>query len=148
MIGRALAALAAIAALAVLAPALATAEEPVRIVFHVDDNDPRRMNMVLNNAANAAKHYRAEGRALEMEIVAYGPGAHMLRADTSPVAGRIPAMAMELEGLAFSVCGNTIAAMERKSGKPVPLMAEATVTPSGVVRLVELQNAGWAYVRP
>jgi uncharacterized protein len=30
----------------------------------------------------------------------------------------------------------------------VPLIAEATVVPSGVVRLMELQEQGWSYVRP
>jgi intracellular sulfur oxidation DsrE/DsrF family protein len=28
------------------------------------------------------------------------------------------------------------------------LIAEATVVPSGVVRLMELQEQGWSYVRP
>jgi intracellular sulfur oxidation DsrE/DsrF family protein len=38
--------------------------------------------------------------------------------------------------------------MEAKSGQPVPLMSEAVVVPSGVVRLIELQEEGYAYVRP
>ncbi|MGM0583167.1 MAG: DsrE family protein [Pseudomonadota bacterium] len=148
MIRATLAALTLVAAALLAAAPPAAAEEPVRIVFHVDENDPQRMNMVLNNAANAAKHYEAEGREVQMEIVAYGPGVHMMREDTSPVRDRISAMGMEMPGLAFSACGNTLEAMERKGGKEVPLMSEAKVTPSGVVRLVQLQNEGWAYVRP
>jgi hypothetical protein len=141
------AALMALAALfAVVGPA--RAEEPVRIVFHLDENDPQRMNMVLNNAANARSYYESQGVPIEMEIVTYGPGVHMLLAGSSPVRDRISSMSVEVPDLAFSACGNTLAAMERKSGEAPSLIPEATVTPSGVVRLVELQRQGWAYVRP
>jgi uncharacterized protein len=48
----------------------------------------------------------------------------------------------------FAACNNTKHAMEKAEGKEVPLIPEATIVPSGVVRLVELQEQGWAYVRP
>jgi intracellular sulfur oxidation DsrE/DsrF family protein len=38
--------------------------------------------------------------------------------------------------------------MSAKAGQDVPLMSEAMVVPSGVVRLVELQEQGYAYIRP
>jgi intracellular sulfur oxidation DsrE/DsrF family protein len=38
--------------------------------------------------------------------------------------------------------------MEKREGKPVPLIAEATIVPAGVVRLMELQEQGYAYVKP
>ncbi|MGG7566552.1 DsrE family protein [Rhodovulum sp. DZ06] len=130
------------------APAPVAAAEPTRVVFHIDENDPQKMNMVLNNVQNLASHYAAQGRETEIEVVAYGPGLHMLRADTSPVKDRISAMALEHDALAFSACGNTMAAMEKKSGKPTELVSEAHMTPSGVARLVDLQLDGWIYVRP
>jgi intracellular sulfur oxidation DsrE/DsrF family protein len=48
----------------------------------------------------------------------------------------------------FSVCGNTTEGMEKKEGKPIIVLSEAVVVPSGVVRLMELQEKGWSYVRP
>ena len=39
-------------------------------------------------------------------------------------------------------------AMNAKAGQEVALLEEATVVPSGVVRLVELQEAGYTYIRP
>ena len=119
-----------------------------RIVLHVDDNNPRRMNMVLNNAQNVRAYYKKKGEKVMIEIVAYGPGLHMLRQDTSPVKGRIASMSMEMPNLRFSACGNTLRAMTKKAGKKIPLLEEAKVVPSGVVRLVELQEQGWTYVRP
>jgi uncharacterized protein len=48
----------------------------------------------------------------------------------------------------FTACGNTIANMEKNTGKTITIMDEAQVVPSGVVRLIELQEEGYAYVRP
>ncbi len=124
------------------------AEEERRIAIHVDENDPRRMNLVLNNARNIIHYYRSRGIPVRIRIVAYGPGLHMLRADTSPVKERISAMALELPELSFAACANTMKAMTRKEGKEPPLLEEVEIVPSGVVELVELQRQGWAYVRP
>jgi hypothetical protein len=38
--------------------------------------------------------------------------------------------------------------MEKKEGKPITIMSEAVIVPSGVVHLMELQEKGWTYVRP
>jgi intracellular sulfur oxidation DsrE/DsrF family protein len=119
-----------------------------RVAIHVDENDPKRMNMALNNAHNINKYYQEKGETVAIEIVAYGPGLHMLRADTSPVKPRIEQMSLEIDNLSFAACGNTHARMSQKEGKPVPLMSEANKVPSGVVRLMELQEQGWSYVRP
>lgn len=117
-----------------------------RVAIHVDENDKMRMNMALNNAANVSKYYESKGENVEIEIVAYGPGLHMLRADTSPVKDRIASMSLELDNLSFAACGNTLRNMSKKGD--VPLIEEANVVPSGVVRLIQLQEQGWAYVRP
>jgi len=119
-----------------------------KVAIHVDDNDPKRMNMALNNIKNIRKYYDSAGEKVQIELVAYGPGLHMLRADTSPVAERISAMSLEIEDLTFSACGNTHAAMSKKAGEAIKLLDEATMVPSGVVQLIELQEKGYAYVRP
>ena len=119
-----------------------------KLAIHVDQNDPQVMNMALNNAANVASYYAEKGEEVTIELVAYGPGLNMLVADKSPVADRIKTMSMEMENLSFAACGNTHKAMMKKAGGDVPLMEEATVVPSGVVRLMELQEDGYSYVRP
>lgn len=129
------------------APAFA-AEQMHKVAVHVDESDPQRMNMALNNVQNVKQYYESQGQSVEIEVVAYGPGLHMLRADTSPVADRISAMSLAIDGLTFSACGNTMKGMTKKEGKEIPLLSEARMVPSGVVRLIELQEDGYAYVRP
>ena len=118
------------------------------LAIHVDDNDKAKMNIALNNAANVTEYYESKGETVKIEIVAYGPGLHMLREDTSPVKSRIAAMSLQHENLSFAACGNTLNGMTKKEGKVPKLVSEATVVTSGVVRLMELQEEGWAYVRP
>jgi intracellular sulfur oxidation DsrE/DsrF family protein len=144
-----------IAAAAALSIALATSAlaadgKTHRIAIQVDQNDPAVMNMVLNNATNVIEHYRGKGEDVDVEVVAYGPGMHMLRADTSQVADRIKHLKeMVFPGkIQFSACNNTKQGMEKAEGHAISILPEATIVPSGVVRLIELQEQGWSYVRP
>ena len=130
--------------------AAAEASKPHRVAIHVDQNDPAVMNMALNNAKNVLEHYRDKNEDAEVEIVAYGPGLHMLRDDTSPVKDRIKQM-VEVSfpsKIKLSACDNTKQGMEKREGHPIAIIPQATIVPSGVVRLMELQEQGWSYLRP
>jgi intracellular sulfur oxidation DsrE/DsrF family protein len=121
---------------------------PHRLSVQVDVNDPATMNLALNNVSNAAQHYSDIGQKVEIEVVAFGPGLHMLRDDTSPVKARIKSMSETMPELTFSACGNTRENMAKVEAKDIPLISQAKVTKSGVVRLMELQERGWSYLRP
>ena len=135
------------AAIMSLLPLVAFAEA-AKVALHVDEENVSTMNMALNNAANIIKHYEDLGQEVVVEIVTYGLGLHMLRADTSPVAARISDMGMMHENLSFSACLNTVQAMEQRAQTDIPLLEEADVVPSDAVRLMELQYQGYAYKRP
>ena len=125
-----------------------TATVTHKLAIQVTENRPEAMTLALNNAQNVADYYKAKGETVLIEIIAYGPGLHMLRDDTSPVKARVAAMSLAEPGIGFIACGNTQVNQSKQEGKPVPLIAEAKVLPSGVVRLMELQAKGYAYVRP
>ena len=137
-----------LAAVLALTPVAALADMAHRIAVHVNSNDSAVINMALNNVQNVKAYYDEKGEGVEIELVAYGPGLVMLLEGKSPVADRVKAMSLENEHLTFAACGNTLRKMSKKAGKDLPLMSEAGVVPSGVVRLVELQEQGYAYVRP
>jgi intracellular sulfur oxidation DsrE/DsrF family protein len=119
-----------------------------RLVLQVASNEPGIMNLALNNATNAAEHYRAAGEKIEIEIVVYGPGLHMLRDDTSPVKSRIASLSQSSPNISFMACNNTQQNMQKQEGKEIPLVPEAKIVKSGVVHVMELQEQGWTYVRP
>ena len=70
----------------------AASEKVHRLLIQVDQNDPALMNLALNNASNVVDYYRSKGESVAVDVVTYGPGLHMLRADTSPVQDRIRQM--------------------------------------------------------
>jgi uncharacterized protein len=133
---------------AAAAPAPLAAKKIHRLVLQVNTNDPTMMNLALNNAANVEQYYTERGEKVEIEVVSFGPGLHMLRDDTSPVKDRIKAMAEKTPSISFKVCGNTQDNMRKSENKEIPLLAQATLVKSGVVRIMELQEQGWTYMRP
>ncbi len=132
----------------VFAPVVSFAAGAVHhVAFHIDENDPALMNLVLNNAQNVSQYYASIGDEVEIEIVAYGPGLNMYLPE-SPVKDRISQLALAMPNMTLSACGNTMAKMAEKAGHDITLLPEARVVPAGVVRLMELQEAGWSYIRP
>jgi intracellular sulfur oxidation DsrE/DsrF family protein len=119
-----------------------------RIIIQVTQNDPALMNVALNNAQNLLKHYEAANEKVQVEFVAYGPGLHTVRSDTSPVKERLSGFARDNPKVVFSGCGNTMANQSKQENTPISLIPEARVVPTGIGRIVELQEQGWTYVRP
>ena len=140
----------ALLSIAFAASGFAADLKPHRVAIQVNQNDPQVMNLALNNATNVLEYYRGQNEEVEIDIVAYGPGLHMLRADTSPVQDRLKRLKeMAFPGkVQFSACNNTKQGMEKAEGHAISVLPDATIVPSSVVRLMELQEQGWSYVRP
>src|ERR1043165_5724672 len=120
----------------------ALAEGPHRLALQISDNDPEKMDAVLNVAANVSKYYSEKGEEVEIQIVAFNAGLHMLREDTSPVKARLASFAKGMPNVAFKVCQNTIDSMARRENKAIPIIAGAEHVQAGVVTLIELGEKG------
>jgi uncharacterized protein len=119
-----------------------------RVVIQISEDDPKLMNVALNNAENLTKFYKDRGETVQIEFVAYGPGLAMVRSDTSPVKPRLENFASTMKNVSFAGCGNTLANQSSKENKEISLVPEAHIVPTGIARIVELQEQGWSYVRP
>ena len=119
-----------------------------RLILQVNTNDPAAMNLALNNATNVTQHYKELGEKVKIEVITFGPGLHMLRDDTSPVKARIEQMALSTPEVSFKACGNTQEKMHQAEHNDIPVVSQAQVVKSGVVRVMELQEEGWSYVKP
>jgi intracellular sulfur oxidation DsrE/DsrF family protein len=118
------------------------------LALQISDNSPEKMNAVLNVAANVSRYYSDRGEEIEVEIVAFNAGLHMLRSDTSPVKDRVTNFRKSMMNVAFKACGNTMESMARNEGRPVPLLPDVDVVEAGVTRLIALSEQGWTIVRP
>jgi uncharacterized protein len=128
--------------------AAATEKRLHKLAIHVDQNDPAVMRLALGNSRNVHELYTSLGEECAIEIVCYNQGLHMLRDDTSPVKEEIRSTRAKVPQIAFAACNNTKRNMEKAEGKTIPIIEEAVVVPAGVVRLIELQEQGFKYVKP
>ena len=126
----------------------AGAAEKHRLALQISDNDPGKMNAVLNVAANVSKYYSDKGEEVEIEIIAFNAGLNMLRRDKSPVLTRLKSFKQGMPNVSFKACENTLESMTRNEGKEPPLVENADRVPAGVVTLMELAEKGWTIVRP
>lgn len=137
---------AAFAGAAILATLLAgaAAAQPAstknKVVFQVSDGDPARWNLTLNNVRNVQTDLGDE--AVEIEVVAYGPGIGMLKAD-SPLAARVGEALKQ--GVKVVACENTMQNQKLVYANMLPNIGYAK---SGVVELMRKQQEGYAYIRP
>lgn len=134
--------------LSVLLAGAVQAAGPHRVVIQVNEADPERLELALNNVANINKYYQDRGEEVFVEVVAYGPGLTMLVDGKSPVAGRVVSIAQNFENVSFRACGNTHAKMSQKAGKQVALLPQAQMVDAGVIHLMQRQQEGWSYIRP
>jgi intracellular sulfur oxidation DsrE/DsrF family protein len=114
-----------------------------KLVIQVSTDDPRTQKIALNNAVNLQKLYGADN--IVIEVVAYGPGLGLLT-EKSGQASRVESLA--LQDIHFSACGNTMKKVAEKSGKMPKLLEGVDQVTAGVARIMELQQQGYAYIRP
>ncbi|MES2149368.1 MAG: DsrE family protein [Pseudomonadota bacterium] len=138
---RALAArLFAFAGAATLASA-ASAAKPggYRVVFQVSDADSKKWSLTLNNVRNAQEELGAAN--VTIEVVVYGPGIGMLKADSEVGARVHEALAA---GVAVVACENT---MRGQKLSPSDMLPRIGYVAAGIAELIKRQAEGYAYIR-
>jgi intracellular sulfur oxidation DsrE/DsrF family protein len=139
---RAWLAAALVATAVAVAPGISQAQksERYKVVLQVSDNDPAKWNLALNNARNIQQDL-GKGN-VDVEIVAYGPGLNMLKAE-SKVADRL-AQALDNQ-VGLMACENT---MRNTKVSRDDMYGGISYVDAGVVHIMKRQREGWAYVRP
>src|SRR5512139_2096274 len=121
-------------------PATGLAADKGKLVVQVSDSNPATWNLALNNVKNVQKDLGKDN--VEVEIVAYGPGIGMLKAD-SEVASRV-GEAVD-SGVKVVACENTMRGQKLSKDD---MNAKIGYVPAGVVEIMQLQQKGYAYLRP
>jgi len=122
------------------APALAQQKKKQRVIFQVSDNDPAKWNLALNNAKNVQTDLGKDN--VQIEIVAYGPGLGMLKADSN-VGDRLAGALDDSVGLI--ACENT---MHNTKVTRDQMYGGIAYVMAGVTHIMKRQQEGWAYIRP
>lgn len=140
-------------------PAVKPAEEVIKVVYHADFADPRRFSAMLSNIHNMVSTYQSELKEYDVRIVFVSYGIRFVTQDKlagTPFAedaalkqrraellGRLATL-RDNEGVKLELCEITREAVHLPREKIIPGVA---LVPSGVVRIVELQHQGYAYLK-
>jgi intracellular sulfur oxidation DsrE/DsrF family protein len=116
------------------------AQQKQRVVIQVSDNDPAKWSLALNNARNVQQDLGKD--KVQIEIVAYGPGLGMLKAE-SKVADRL-AQALDND-VGLLACENT---MTNTKVSRDEMYGGIAYVKAGVTHIMKRQQEGWAYIRP
>jgi intracellular sulfur oxidation DsrE/DsrF family protein len=114
-----------------------------KVVYHLSDLD--KVSFVLGNMQNHVEGTGGPGKA-DIRLVVHGPALRgFLKAGADArVAGHADKLLKAQVG--FEACGNTMKGLSLGLADLLP--GFVVVEQGGVVRLAELQQQGYAYLRP
>jgi len=147
MIARVLAgAMAVLFILGLGAPMARTEEKRVdglhRVALHLNSDDERVQKGALNNIKNLYEEYGL-GK-VKIELVTNGPGLKLFIKKETKFAEEI-ALLKTKYGVEYTACANTMKGMKLTRED---LVDQVDRTVPAIVRLIELQEQGWAYIKP
>jgi len=122
----------------------ATAAEPVKVVYHLNEG----LEQAARAMTNIRNHLSADPTA-KIVVVAHGRGVDFLLKDAKTPSGSAfvnDVDELALRGVEFRVCRFTL---ERRGIDPSKVVSDARLVPSGVAEVARLQSTEhYAYLRP
>ncbi len=109
------------------------------VVFHLNEADPVKHQMVIRNMRNV----KQEMPDLFVELVVHGPGINLAVVDKSTLFEEVKDLLAH--GVRIAVCQNTMTAQHIT---PEQLLPGMTVVPAGIAEIIQRQQEGFSYVKP
>lgn len=116
-----------------------------RVVLHLFSDAPARMEAALRLADRLATERDEAGRPFRVELIANGPGLHLLRVGGSPYAARIEQL-LHHDNLRLVACRQAIARLQER-GLEVNLLPGVEEAISAESELAARLTQGWRYVQ-
>lgn len=110
-----------------------------KVAFHVDEME--KWNLTLGNVTNFIA--ATSGQNNEIVVVAYATAVRAYLASENSILMRM--QKLSLQGVQFMACNNALRAEGLEGAK---LGDFVEIVPAGVVKLVQLQEQGFSYIRP
>jgi uncharacterized protein len=115
---------------------------PHRVVLHLNSGDEKVQRGVFNNIKNLYQEFSPE--SLTVELVVHGAGLPVLIKKGTPFAADLSEL-RKTYGVHYTACSNT---MKTLKVTREDLIDEVGDTVPAMVRLLERQEQGWAYIKP
>ncbi|MFA6630192.1 MAG: DsrE family protein [Sulfuricurvum sp.] len=138
-------------------------DETVKVVYQCDFPEAERVHLMLNTINNAVEYYNKNFIQYEIDIVALGPCLQYVMKDFNNTgfeekpyitqggptgAGtRSRLKALQVDGgdkIKLYACKNT---MDKNRVTDQQIEDYAITTPAGIVKIIDLQRSGYAYIK-
>jgi intracellular sulfur oxidation DsrE/DsrF family protein len=130
------------------APASHLKEQPKKhkVVYHLSEAGVDKARFVLGNIANTIEGVGGWQNIEAIELVVHGPALRSFVTKTMDPDIKKALEGLQAQGVGFGACGNTMKAFQITLGE---LPAGTHHLPQGgVVRIMELEEQGYVYLRP
>lgn len=138
-------------------------DDTVKVVYQCDFANPKRVHLMLNTLNNAVKYYNKKLIDYEIDVVAFGPCLQYFMKDFKgtgfsrkpylthggPTKHGTTSRFKNLYQLGdgnvkMYACHNT---MDKKHVQPKQIADDVEITPAGVIKIIDLQREGYAYMK-
>ncbi len=113
-----------------------------RVVMHLNSGEEKVQKGALNNIKNLYEAVGAE--RVMVELVAHGAGLSLFTKQDTRLTEELVKLKTSY-GVSYTACSNT---MKTQGLTRVDLIDQVDRTMPAMVRLMELQEQGWAYIKP
>lgn len=107
------------------------------VVFHVDDESC--VNLAITNILNFYNAPQSQGA--QVVLLANGPGVKAFTKENVPNT----LAEAQAKGASIRLCQNAIT---KFAISPENIAENVSIVPAGIVELIDLQNANFAYIKP
>lgn len=118
------------------------ADQPHRVVMHLNSGDEKVQRGALNNIKNLYQELGLQN--LVVELVVHGAGLPLLLKKSTTFADELTDL-KHIYGVHYTACSNT---MKTLKVAREDLISEVGDTVPAIVRLMERQEQGWVYIKP
>jgi len=126
--------------------AASSASEISRVLVHLSSNNLQNSRNTLSQIDSMMQSYTEEQRLIEVQVVANGTGIELMMQD-SPVSDLINGLMHRYDNIQFAACNNTLEDLRNETNRDQGLLPGVNVIDSGVVKVIQLQQQGWSYIR-
>ncbi len=138
-------------------------DDVIKIVYQCDFPDITRMHFLLTTLNNVVKHYQSTLQDYEIDLVTFGPCLQYVMKDfkgtefekkpyidrggpdKNGTSGRMKGLLMKAgDKIKIIACQNT---MKKKNVKAEQIEDYVEFTPSGIIKIIDLQRDGYAYIK-
>ena len=121
-------------------------EKNWKLMLHVSTDNPKRLNIVLNEAESLLEDYANSAGKLELEILTHKKGLALVTDNGKDYNKHLQQLQQKYKNLAVMVCGQTLKRVQREKGKKIELLPNTNVVSSAISQVVKRQRSGWAYI--